>query len=70
MLHDFVSSFACNIEELVACCISAKKNYYNLTKNSHKFQASLTERCTSLSKSSVIVRENPSKVPVKVKLNL
>ena len=39
-------SLSVNIEKLV-CCISAKKNYYNFTKNSHKFQTSVTERCTS-----------------------
>ena len=50
-------------------CVSAKKHYYNLTKNNHKFQASVTERCTSLSKSSEIFRQNPLKVPKK-KLNL
>ena len=35
-------------------CISGKENYYNRTKNNHKFQASVTERYTSLSKSSGI----------------
>ena len=69
MSHEFVSSFVCNIEKIIAWCISAKKNYYNLTKNNHKFQASVTERCYSLSKSSGIFRQNPLKVPVK-KLNL
>ena len=44
---------------------SAKENYYNLTKNNHKFQASVTERYTSLSKSSGIFRQNPLKAPVK-----
>ena len=38
--------------------ISAMKNYYNLTKNNHKFQASATERCTSLSKSSGIFQQD------------
>ena len=67
--HDFVSFFACNIKKLIVWCVSAKKNYYNLMKNNHKFQASFTERCTSLSKISGIFWQNPLKVPVK-KLNL
>ena len=69
MSHDFVSFFVWNIEKFIACCISAKKNYHNLAKISHKFQAGVTERCTSLSKSSGIFRQNPSKVTVK-KLDL
>ena len=52
--RDFVSFFACNIKKLIVWCVSAKKNYYNLMKNNHKFQASVTERCTSLSKISGI----------------
>ena len=39
--HDFVSFFACNIKKLIVWCVSAKKNYYNLMKNNHKFQASV-----------------------------
>ena len=35
-----------------------KENYYNLTKNSHKFQTSVTERCTFLSKRSGMFRQN------------
>ena len=45
------------------------ENYYNLTKNSRKFQTSVTERCTSPSKRSGMFRQNRLKVPVK-KLNL
>ena len=60
--HVFVIFFVYNINYNI---ISAKKNYYNLTKNNHKFQASVTERCTSLSKSSGIFLQNPLKVPVK-----
>ena len=41
----------------------------NLTKNSHKFQTGVTQRCTYLSKSSKEFTQNPSKVPVKM-LNL
>ena len=52
--HDFVSFFICNIEKLIVWRISAKENYYNLTNNNHKFQGSVTERFTSLSKSSGI----------------
>ena len=65
--YDF-DSFLFIIEKLIVRCISAKKNYDNLTKNNHKFQASATERYTSLSKSSGMFRQNPLKVPVK-KLN-
>ena len=36
----------CNIEKSIVWCISAKKNYYSLTKNNHKFLASVTERGT------------------------
>ena len=64
-----ISFFICNIENLTVWCISTKQNYYNLTKNNHKFQASFTERYTSLSKSSGIIRQNPLKAPTK-KLNL
>ena len=35
-------------------------------KNSPKFQASDTERCTSLSKGSGMLRQNLLKVPVKI----
>ena len=63
--HGLVSFFVQNIEKVIACCISAKKNYHNLAKTSHKFQASVTERGISLSNSSGIFRQNPSKVPVK-----
>ena len=69
VLHDFVSFFVCNIEKRIVWCISVKKNYYNLTKNNHKFHVSVSERCTSLIKSSGIFRQNPLKVPMK-KLNL
>ena len=63
--HGFVSFFVCNIEKLIVWCISAKKKYYDLTKNNHNVEASVTEKCTSLSKSSGIFRKNPLKVPVK-----
>ena len=48
--HDFASFFFCKIEKFIVCCISAKKNYCNLTKDTDKFQASVTERYTSLNK--------------------
>ena len=63
--HDFFSFFVCNIEKLIVWCISDKENYYNLTKNSLKFQTSVTERCTSLSKHSGMFRQNLFKVSVK-----
>ena len=56
--HDFVGFFICNVEKPIVWCISAKEIYYN-TKNNHKFQASVAERYTSLSKSSGIFRQNP-----------
>ena len=59
--HEFVNFFVCNIEKLIVWCIPAKKNYYNLTKNNHEFQASVTERCTFLSKSSATFCQNPLK---------
>ena len=65
VMHDFVSFFVCNIEKLIVWFISAKKSYYNLTKNNNKFQARVTERFISLSKSCGIFRENSLKVPVK-----
>ena len=65
MPQNFVSFFVCNIEKLIVWCISARKNYCNLTKNNHKFQANVTERCTSLSKSSGIFRQNLLKAPAK-----
>ena len=55
----------CNVKKLIVWCISSKKNYDYLTNNNHKFQASVTERCTSLSKSSRIFPQNPLKVPGK-----
>ena len=68
--RDFVSFFVCDMKKLIACCcISAKKNDYSLTNNGRRFQASVTERSTSLSKSCGIFRQISSKVPVK-KLNL
>ena len=42
-----------------------KKHYYSLTENNHKFQASVTKRCTCLSKNSEIIRQNCLKVPMK-----
>ena len=61
MSHNFASFFVCNTEKLIVWCITARKNYYNLTKNNHKFQASMTERRTSLNKGF----QNSLKVPVK-----
>ena len=61
--------FVCNIEKLIVRCIYAKVIYYNLTKNSRKFQASVTERCSSFSTHSGIFQQNLLKVPVK-KLDL
>ena len=58
------SFFVCNIEKLIVWFISANGSYYNTTKNSRKFQASVTERCTSLSKRSGMFRQNLLKVPV------
>ena len=70
MPRDFFNFFVCNIEKvIIVSCISAKENYYNLTKNSRKFQASVTERCTSLCNCSGMFRKNLLKVPVK-KLDL
>ena len=69
MPHDFFSFFVCNIEKRIAWRISVKENYYNLTKNSRKFQTSVTERCTSLSKRSGMFRQKVLKVPGK-KINL
>ena len=66
---DLFKLFVCNIEKLIVWCISAKKNYYNITKNNRTFQASVTERCNSLIKHSGTFRQNLSKVPVK-KVNL
>ena len=65
MSHDFFSFFICNIKKLIILCVSAKENYYDLTKNSPEFQANVTERCTSLSKCYRMFRENLLKVPVK-----
>ena len=64
--HDFVSFFVCNIEKLIFWCIFTSKKYYNLMKNNHKFLANVTERCTSLSKSSGIFQQNALKVPMKM----
>ena len=58
LIYLFVTS-----RNLFVWCISAKENYYNITKNSRKFQASATETCTSQ------FPQNLLKVPVK-KLNL
>ena len=69
MPHGFFSFFARIIEKLVVWCISIKENYYNLTRNGRKFQASVTERCISLSKRSGMLRGNLLKVHVK-KLNV
>ena len=45
MPRDLFNSFVTS-RNLFVCCISAKENYYNPTKNSRKFQASATETCT------------------------
>ena len=42
MVPSDLFKLACNIKKLIVWCISAKKNYYNITKNSRKFQASVT----------------------------
>ena len=55
MPRDFLNFFVWNIEKRIVWCISAEENYYNLTKNGRKFQASVTERCTFLSKHSGII---------------
>ena len=52
--HDFVGFAVCNTKKLIVWYISSKKTYYNLMKNSHKFQGSVTEKCTSLGISSGI----------------
>ena len=54
--------FVCKIEKLIVWCISAKASYYNPTKNSRKFQGSVIERCTSLSKRSGMFRQKFEKV--------
>ena len=61
MPHDFVSFFVCNIGKPIVCSISAKENCHNLTKNNHSFEASVTEKYTSLSKSSGIFRQKSFK---------
>ena len=66
---DFVVLFVYEIKKAFVCCICAKKNKYNFTKNNHKFQGSITERCNSLSKSSGMFWQNLLKVPVQ-RLNL
>ena len=67
MPHDIFNLFVCNIEKLLLYgFFSAKENYYNLMKNSPKFQANVTERRTSLSKRSRMFRQNLLKVPEKV----
>ena len=49
LIYLFVTS-----RNLFAWCISVKDNYYNHTKNSRKFQASVTETCTfSISAKSI-----------------
>ena len=42
MVPSDLFKLVCNIKKLIVWCISAKKNYYNITKNSRKFQASVT----------------------------
>ena len=65
MPRDLFNLFVYSMEKLIIWCIYVKENYYNLTKNSRKFQARVTERCTSLSTRSGIFRQNILKVPVK-----
>ena len=65
MSQNFVRFFVFNIKKSIAWCISVKKNYHNLTKNDHKFQASATKRCTSLRKSSRTFGQNPLETPMK-----
>ena len=62
---DRFNLFVCNIKKPIAGCISAKENYFNLTKNRGKFQASATERCTSLSKHFRMFWQNLLKLLVK-----
>ena len=58
--------FVCNIEKLIIVwCISDKENHYDLTKNSPKFEASVTEKCISLSEHSGMFRQNFLKLPLK-----
>ena len=64
MPYDFVSFSDCNFEKVIVWCISDKKSYEDLTKISI-FQAIVTERCDSLSKTSGIFWQNPLKVPMK-----
>ena len=69
VLHNFVSFLVFNIEKLIVWSISAKRNYYNVTKTNDKFQAGVTGRCTSLSNSSGIFRQDPFKIPFKTLWN-
>ena len=64
----FLVSLFVTSQKCIVWCFFDKENYCNLTKSSCKFQASVTERCTSLSKRSDMFRQNLLKVPVK-KLN-
>ena len=58
MLHEYSTNiYLPGEKKFIVRYISAKENYYNLTKNSRKFQASVTERFTSLSKHSGIFRQ-------------
>ena len=68
----------CHMTLLVSMFVKARnfllavfllRKIISLTKNNHIFQASVTERCASLSKSSGIFRQNPLRVRVK-KLNI
>ena len=69
MPHDFFSFFVCNIEKPIVWRVSTRKIITVLQKNSRKPQASVTERCASVSKGSGIFWQNLLKVAVK-KLNL
>ena len=57
-----VAQFFCfllrNIEKLIVWHISVKINHYDLTKNSHQFQASVTKTCPFLSKRSGMFQQN------------
>ena len=61
----FSSSLFVTLRNLLFGMGAFKENYYNLTKNSHKFQTSITERYTFRSKHSGMFRQNVLKVPEK-----
>ena len=65
----FISLFVTSRNLLFGVFLPRKIIEKFLAKNSRKFQASVTERCTSLSKSSGMFRQNLLKVALK-KINL